>query len=382
MKIELCDSSNFEELMDFLHECFKTNDPLHPRFEALYPDIYRKDSELLQGIIILREGGRMASSAGLFPIPLHVGNKSLVIRGVGGVATHPDFRGKSLMIKVMDEIKLMLVKENPAFSWLGGNRYRYAHWGWERAGTCVNFNMWSKNSSAVQQNGFRPREIQYSEIPWQEVITLRKAISFRGNASVESLKYRYQRPSLRFFVSENDDKEKAFLVLSHNSAVAEFCGSPKGVSDIITSLMKELRNIHVQSPMNNDSYFKVFKAFAESWEISSCGNLAVCNFRETLALAEENPAVHELKGLGNCGANLILADNKNPEQRVFIGVENEKISIDYRREKFPDIKINPVTAASLVFGPQKPSMVLERPDLFWLDSILPIVINIPALYHV
>ncbi|HBC85531.1 MAG TPA: hypothetical protein DCZ94_01115 [Lentisphaeria bacterium] len=382
MKFEYCNSSNFDELMDFLHECFKTNDQEHPRFEELYPDIYRKDSELLTGILILRENGRIASSAGVFPIPLQIGNRGVVIPGVGGVATHPDFRGKSLMTKIMDEIKLMIEKENPPFSWLGGNRYRYSRWGWERAGTCVNFHLWSKNSSAMPQNEFKTRELPYSDIPWQDVMAFRKAISFRGNAALESLKYRYQRPALRFFVSENSEKEKAFLVLSNNNHIAEYFGSPKGISDIIVFLMKVISNIHVQVPMTNDSCFKIFRAFAETWEISHCSNLAVCNFRDCLSLAEENPAVHELKGLGNCGINLILADNKNPEQRVFVGIENARIIIDHRRDGFSEIKMNPLMAASVVFGPQKPSLLLERPDLFWLDAILPVVLNIPRLYYV
>ncbi|GEM_PF-3673914 len=382
MKFEYCNSSNFDELMDFLHECFRTNDANHPRFETLYPDIYRKDSELLGGILILREGVRIASSAGLFPIPLQIGNRSIVIPGVGGVATHPDFRGRALMTNIMDEIRLMIEKQNPPFSWLAGNRYRYSRWGWERAGTSVNFNLWSKNNSAVPHNGFKAREIPYSDIPWNEVMAFRNASSFRGNATLDSLKYRYQRPMLRFFVSENNEKEKAFLVLSHNHHIAEFFGSPKGISDIILFLFRELNGLHVQVPMLNDSHFRIFRTFAESWETITCGNLAVCNFRDCLSLAEENPAVHELKGLGNCGINLILADNRNPEQRIFIGIENSKLVLDHRREGFADIKINPPTAASLIFGPHKPSLLLGRPDLFWLDAVLPIVVSIPKLYHV
>jgi len=382
MKIEICNQSNFEELMDFLQECFRTNNPTHPRFEALYPDVYRKDSELLPGIVIIREGVRIASSAGVFPIPLQVGNRSIVVQGVGGVCTHPDFRGKSLMTKVMDEIRAMIDRENPPFSWLAGARYRYSHWGWERAGTSVNFRLWSRNASYVERNGFRIREISYAEIPWQEVVTLRKALSFRGNAPLENLKYRYMRPALRFFTAENDDKDKAFLVLAADTDIAEYCGSPKGISDILLSIMKEQNHLNVSVPMINDSCQKIFRSLAEYWDISPSNNLAIHNFRDCLSLAEENPAVHELKGLGNCGINLILADNKNPEQRVFIGIENAKIAINGRRNEFPDLKLNPVTAAALVFGPQKPSILLGRPDLYWLDCILPIVIHIPRLYHI
>ncbi len=321
MKIEYCDMSNFEELMDFLQECFKTTNPAHLRFEELYPDIYRKDSELLPGIVIVREGGRIASSAGIFPIPLQVGNRSIVIQGVGGVATHPDFRGKSLMTKVMDEIKLMIEKQNPPFSWLGGMRYRYSRWGWERAGSCINFRLWSKNTAVLEHCGFKTREISYAEIPWQEIITLRKALSFRGNASLESLKHRYMRPSLRFFTAENEYKDKAFIVLSHNAEIVEYCGAPKGISDILLLILKDLSYLNVSVPMINDSCYRIFSALAEYWEISHCNNLAVHNFRECLLLAEENPAVHELKGLGDCGINLILCDNKNPEQRIFLGIE-------------------------------------------------------------
>ena len=54
--IETAGGADRQELLDFLHAVFLGNDPQHPRFERLYPDLFPPDDAAAQIAYIEKRG--------------------------------------------------------------------------------------------------------------------------------------------------------------------------------------------------------------------------------------------------------------------------------------------------------------------------------------
>ncbi len=82
---------------------------------------------------------------GLYPLKWRVGDQTLDIAGIGGVGTHPDWRGKGLMSELLTHIVAVMREQNYPLSWLGGQRQRYRYFGWERCGCQLLFDITHQN---------------------------------------------------------------------------------------------------------------------------------------------------------------------------------------------------------------------------------------------
>jgi predicted acetyltransferase len=105
-------------------------------FANLLPSIYQPTDEHMRCNYAVRdEQGQLAAVVGVFPIDWRVGDVTLKVAGVGGVAVHPDYRGKGYMKLLMNHAVAEMRSAGYDLSYLGGRRQRYAYFGYEVAGT-------------------------------------------------------------------------------------------------------------------------------------------------------------------------------------------------------------------------------------------------------
>jgi hypothetical protein len=69
----------------------------------------------------------------LFPFSAIVEGRALKVAGIGAVATHPEFRGRGLMKRLMDHLMGEITKEGFDLAILWGERNLYRPFGFERA---------------------------------------------------------------------------------------------------------------------------------------------------------------------------------------------------------------------------------------------------------
>lgn len=122
-------ATDFEEANAHLSLVF--NDP---NFAELVPALYEPTDRHMSCNLAVRRGGRIAAIVGVFPIEWNVGDTRLKLAGIGGVSVHPDFRGQGLMRLLMDAAMEEIEQARYHAACLGGNRRRYGHWGFEKAG--------------------------------------------------------------------------------------------------------------------------------------------------------------------------------------------------------------------------------------------------------
>ena len=93
-------AADYGEAMDLLNYAFSFSHGPHD-FPSLLPKIYRPTEELMSCNYAIRRDGRLVAAVGIFPLTWHVGGAELRVACIGGVSTHPQYRGRGLMRALM-----------------------------------------------------------------------------------------------------------------------------------------------------------------------------------------------------------------------------------------------------------------------------------------
>jgi predicted N-acetyltransferase YhbS len=134
MNIEPAKGADRAELLDFLFAVFTRGNPTHPRFETFCDDLFEPTDETMGRHLVVREGGRIVSCVGAYPMDLHVAGCRVRFAGIGQVSTAKEALGKGCMSALLKAQLERLRGEGVKLVWLGGRHDRYAHFGFETAG--------------------------------------------------------------------------------------------------------------------------------------------------------------------------------------------------------------------------------------------------------
>ena len=134
MQIEFAKGADRAELLDFLYAVFTRANPKHPRFETFCDDLFEPTDDVMGRHAIVREGGRIVSCVGAYPMDLRIAGSRVRFAGIGQVSTAKEALGKGCMSALMKAQLARLRGEGVQLVWLGGRHDRYAHFGFETAG--------------------------------------------------------------------------------------------------------------------------------------------------------------------------------------------------------------------------------------------------------
>jgi hypothetical protein len=110
----------------------------------MLPQLYRP--EVMKWQWGIRHGEQLMSIVGLFPRTLLVMDETLSVGGIGGVSTHQRLsRGSGHMRTLMHHCVDQMKADGCDLAFLGGQRQRYAYYGFDRCGSQVSFQISSKN---------------------------------------------------------------------------------------------------------------------------------------------------------------------------------------------------------------------------------------------
>ena len=145
-------AADFEETMDLLNYAFGYSHGPHD-FPSLLPKLYRPTDEHMRCNHAIRRDGRLVAAVGVFPMTWHVGAAALRVAGIGGVSTHPRYRGRGLMIALMRHCVEEIRAAGYPLSFLDGRRRRYRHFGYEQCGTELLFTLQRDDLQAAGVDG-------------------------------------------------------------------------------------------------------------------------------------------------------------------------------------------------------------------------------------
>lgn len=375
MKIERARKHDFAEIMDLMLRAFRTVAPDHDRFEELFPDLYQPTSDSMGCNYVIRSEGKIASMAGLFPVMIKMGNVRLSVAGVGGVCTDPRHRGKggmtALMNKVCDEIRAA----GYPLAWLTGERDRYARFGWEKAGS----------ETVVQIQKRRPDE---GLLPWkisemdpvhdllEPVLAARDALEVKGLCDDETFRLKLRRKHSRTWQASLG---KAFSYLVVNQKVQWVCewgGDVEGVRALLSHAVRQCGPLNVRVPALRDQYSPLWLSVAQQYG-GPLENLAVFDLLGVLKAYKAY-----LAGTWPREKTLSLLVKDGDKTLMSAGVVDGRLQARAPRGAFI-VSLSRLQMVSFLFGPQKPSVVLELPpEARWLDQVFPLPFVMPSLWRV
>ena len=124
----------FSEAMRFTDMVFRPGQKGRRIVQRQYPHAYREEAGFVRRLLLLRHNGELVGCIGVHPMMLRLGAARLSAGGIGIVGAHPERRGEGIMTRLLDEAIRQMRSAGHAVSVLGGDRQRYARFGWENAG--------------------------------------------------------------------------------------------------------------------------------------------------------------------------------------------------------------------------------------------------------
>jgi predicted N-acetyltransferase YhbS len=124
----------FAEAMRFTDMVFRQGQKGRRIVQRQYPHAYRDEATFARRLLLLRHGGALVGCVAVHPMMLRLGAAQVSAGGIGIVGTHPERRGEGIMTKLLSEAIRQMRSAGHAVSVLGGDRQRYARFGWENAG--------------------------------------------------------------------------------------------------------------------------------------------------------------------------------------------------------------------------------------------------------
>ncbi len=135
--------ADFEEAIEVLNHSFFADGSKD--FRRLLPKLYQATDELMSCNYAAVCDSRIRAIVGMFPLTWCIDDTQLRIAGIGGVCTHPEYRKRGLMQKLMPHCVNEARSQGYHLSWLGGQRQRYAYFGYETCGTAIRFALSGNN---------------------------------------------------------------------------------------------------------------------------------------------------------------------------------------------------------------------------------------------
>lgn len=139
MELKRLTEKDYDELLTMLNYVFSHKYGRPTDFERELPKMWVRDEESMSKHIGVWEDGRLCSVVGVYPLPAKVAGIPCLFATTGNVATLPEYEGRGFMSTAFAQAMEAVGKMGVDAARLGGNRQRYARFGFEGCGTVYNF---------------------------------------------------------------------------------------------------------------------------------------------------------------------------------------------------------------------------------------------------
>ncbi len=375
MKVERAKRKDFDELMNLMVRSFRTVAPGHPRFERIFPDLYRATTESMARHRIIRKDGKIVASAGLYPLDVKVANVRLRLGGIGGVCSAPAERRQGHMREILTTLCADLKEEGYALSWLTGERARYARFGWETTGSAPQVQFSLPRPSRAELKQWRSTRLKPgNSVRWERVVRAHKRLVTRGICNEADLFRRFNRLGAELWDAEENGRY-AYLALNRKwRQLVEWGGHPAGVASLIKRHARGRGLWWAEIPPIVDPYKDFFVSIADVIG-HRLSNLAIIDLEALLKMYEPHLQSVWPKSIST---RLTMCHIDGRKESVIIKhgkVSLRSVKVDHH------VELDALKMVRFLFGPLNPSLFLG-PEMRPLDQALPLPFFLPYLWWV
>lgn len=370
-EVERARAADREALLELLYRVFRSKNAAHPRFEALYPEMFEATDEAMGRHFVIRENGTPVSCVGLYPVDFQIGPARVSTCGLGQVATEPSFQGRGMMHALMTRVGEELRARRPALAWLGGRHDRYSKYGWEWAGLTWRVVLDAK-SLGPAPGGWTVREWSETDDDYDRLWAEREQQPVRGLCPASEWRIRMRRGGSQSWLARQGGR-MAFAVYNPGwKSVQEWGGDPGGLRALLAKLA-ESGPVSVSLLPEVDAGFPFFQKHGASAG-GGLGMLSVVDL-ETLVrdyaplIRERLPADRSLR--------LVVRE----QGRVVTAAEIR--GDDAQGAPSLGVELDRCRMTGFVFGPVRASRVagLDGDDR-WVDRVFPLPFASTPLFGV
>ena len=257
-KIKQVFKNEFNDLMNLMNLSFdlKNDD----KFEHLLPKLYYKDNKHMVHYG-LYEDNKLVASIGLYEMTLISKYSTLKAGCIGAVSTHPDYRLKGYFKYLLKKVISYSKSKKYDLLFLGGNRYRYGHFGFENGGRklvlCLSSRT-KKELNPLNYNVYPLKEDNQNDL--KECLKLYNKQPQRINRNINNFyKHLLSWNTIPYVVKVNDNVV-GYYCLKNEELVYELVYK-KGYKDtLFDSCLLDKKEIHILTSMdefNKDTLKKV-----------------------------------------------------------------------------------------------------------------------------
>jgi len=299
------------EILDLLQRIFG-----NPGFSMLaeYPHLYGDMESNLDWCHVIAHRGRIVSHTGIYPLKFVAGARSVMVGGIGAVATEPAYRGKGMMSAFLDYSTAWMRGHGMPVSILWGDRLRYARYGWEPAGAAWSFTMNQRSAGALARYREPVREIAEPGPYLDDLHAIHQALPLRVDRTRDEFGLVLRKAGRKVFAAFEGRKPAAFVIAAGrregkgrrseewwNLQLA--AGSRKGILSIIRWFLSRpgARGVGGQVPVEWRGYLNDLVDCADHWRgtgIGALGQVKVVDLKETVSALGAGglvPAVRRLR---------------------------------------------------------------------------------------
>ncbi len=384
-------ASDYDELMRMLLTCFSIQSPNHPPFDVLFPDLYSHTPADMANNFLVRDGTKIVSNVGLFPVFLNLCGRVVEIGGIGGVSTLPEYRGQNLMQTIMDHVQRTMHERGYPFGWLAGDRRRYSPWGYELSSMFYKFHLGSRGPGFGKYVGKlqgKVREGNVDDLDWSTLWRQAQSNPFLTACGEEKLRLKYKRIDQKVIMV---DGEQGAHILVHDDGkdrnVRGYAGNPQTLGALLAQKLKtDWPLAFAYLPLHPHAFSSVFDDLMQWFEIPIIGSYAILDLAKTFEVFL--PHFNErIAGMGIKGiVRLIMGSARElPRQQVVLEADGRQMHIasDSGLATVTTVELTCMQMSELLFSPKTIGWSSRLDDRAkWLAALMPVPVFFPWIYYV
>ena len=390
MEIRKLRAEDYDALLAMLNTTFSHKNHRETDFLNELPKMWIRDDEHMGHHLGLFEEGVLAAAVGIYPFPVHIGNRSFLFATTGNVATLPQYEGRGYFNTLFSMAMEELTKIGADAARLGGARQRYGRFGFEAAGTAYHFTFNKNNrikfyGDAGQDITFRPIRREDTEALAYCQRLSRQAAIFVERSEAEGFRDVYlalcSKHAAPYLAMRNGKPIGYLSAKADNQFVGQSVNGrhilelrTETEADHIAVVCAWQRHVGTEItlslPPHMPRQVQALCAGAESVSVESPSRFKIINF------AGITDALMQLKPNLPAG-EVILSITGYGNLRLYA---NGKAAGCVKTDLPGEITLDPCTATRLLFGPLGPETVLPHHPV--LSAWLPLPLSWDTLDYV
>lgn len=353
------------DILDFINFVFSQAHRPHD-FRALLPKVYAHPG-FSQYHVVAVENGRIRGTVALLPLTLRVsGGDTLSVGYIGSVSAHPYDKGAGHMKKLMNLTLENAEKAGYDLLTLGGQRQRYAYFGFERAEMHRTFRLRTPNVRHalrdVDASAVIIREIQAGD---EDLIAAAYALSSAQDMTCLRDRARYLDimhswcNRLYAVLDAATGAFEGYLNVSDDYIAEMALVREERLPQVLKAWHQEHGDVTVNVPAHLPARARALKRFAESYELGDGGMLRLMHPARVLAAALR--LKHRLYSLPKGRVTVEIAGMV----RLALAVTADGVSVEETADT-PDYTLTRQEATAMFFSPYAAVETTDLPLAAWL----------------